>query len=52
MSKSSGQTAKEEALEAGRSQRDRLERLAESDLPYAPYAKRVLRTLEDASTDE
>lgn len=36
----------EQVLDAVREERERLERIAESDLPYAPYAERVLRELD------
>ena len=36
----------EQALNEVREERERFERIAASDLPYAPYAKRVLRELD------
>jgi len=43
-------TNREEAIAAARENRDRFERLADSDLPYAPYAKRGLRLIDDHDT--
>ena len=42
----------EAALAAARENRERFERLAGSDLPYAPYAERVLDLLDRESGDE
>jgi hypothetical protein len=43
-------TNREEAIAAARENRERFERLADSDLPYAPYAERVLRLIDDHDT--
>ena len=42
-------TEREAALEDLRENRESFERLANSDLPYAPYAESVLKLLEEES---
>jgi len=41
----------EAALADARENRERFERIADSDLPYAPYAERVLRLLDWEAED-
>lgn len=41
-----------EAIAEAREHRERFERLADSDLPYAPYAERILKLLDREATDD